>query len=277
MCEFCTQHGDGKRWYLEASTYAYDLKSDLERRGYMIDFVRGFEERMPRNVRLLHGLQRLPGPLRDATASRIRESQKRDHFGQPVPIEECERILSMATSIVQLPCVCRHFAKRPERGYCLAITLVPIDDVLEDAFADFADGPDTSKLQRLDPVEAMDVLRRCEAEGMMHSVWTFKTPFIAGLCNCNLESGCMAMRLTREFEVPNMWRGEWVAQLDEDACTACGACVPRCPFGALSNGGPAVTLDVSACWGCGTCRSVCWSEALRLVDRREVPEVAALW
>ena len=36
MCRFCVEHGDGKKWYLEASTYAYDLSSDLERGPYIL-------------------------------------------------------------------------------------------------------------------------------------------------------------------------------------------------------------------------------------------------
>ena len=43
MCRFCVEHGEGKRWYLQASNYAFDLESDLNRRGFMVDFVRNFE------------------------------------------------------------------------------------------------------------------------------------------------------------------------------------------------------------------------------------------
>ena len=42
MCQFCVEHGEGKRWYLEASNYAYDLDSDLKRREYVLEFIRGF-------------------------------------------------------------------------------------------------------------------------------------------------------------------------------------------------------------------------------------------
>jgi len=43
MCQFCVQHGDGEKWYLQARNYAADLSSDLHRRGYMLDFIRDFD------------------------------------------------------------------------------------------------------------------------------------------------------------------------------------------------------------------------------------------
>ena len=70
----------------------------------------------------------------------------------------------------------------------------------------------------------------------MHSIWTFKTPFTAAICNCNLSSGCMAMKLTATYDIKVMWRGETVAALDAEACTRCGACAKVCPFSAITRG-----------------------------------------
>lgn len=271
MCEFCAQHGDGKKWYLQAENYAVDLSRDLERREYMIDFVTGFERSMRRNIPLLKAVQAAPGPVRAAFASYARPRQIRDHFGQPVPIEECEQIFGMATSIVQLPCVCRRFAGVPERGYCIGMTVTPADDVLAEAFRGYEGGPDTQTLQRLSRDEAMAVLRRAEAEGLMHSVWTFKTPFIAAICNCKLSAGCMAMKTTLTYDYPTMLKGEYRAEVDEPACIGCGACVERCPFGAAKlDERDVATVDRDACYGCGICRSACGTEALGLVPRSDV-------
>jgi len=268
MCEFCVQHGDGKKWYLEASNYAFDLQRDLVRREYIVDFVQGFDERMTTNVRRLAALAQAPAPIRGAFSSVARSRQMRDHFGQPVPIEECERIFDMTTSIVQLPCVCRHFAGTPERGYCLGFTVTPVDDLFAEAFRDYASGPDAPVVQHLTKNEAMAVLRRAESEGLMHSVWTFKTPFIAAICNCDLPSGCMAMRTTLEFGYKTMWKGEYVAQVVEESCSGCGACEERCPFSAVAVDDRALAVvDPDACYGCGICRSACPAGALTLADR----------
>ncbi|HEY9745023.1 MAG TPA: 4Fe-4S binding protein, partial [Oculatellaceae cyanobacterium] len=40
--------------------------------------------------------------------------------------------------------------------------------------------------------------------------------------------------------------------LDEPACTGCGACLPVCPTEALSLPGP-LTISQSLCYGCGRC------------------------
>ena len=64
--------------------------------------------------------------------------------------------------------------------------------------------------------------------------------------------------------------------MDPDQCTACGACLERCYFGALQadeEGRARVTGE--QCIGCGLCRVVCPVEAITLeVVRPEdfVPE-----
>jgi NAD-dependent dihydropyrimidine dehydrogenase PreA subunit len=269
MCQFCVQHGDGKRWYLEASTYAYDLDHDLERREYLVGFVRDFGSSRAWTLRNLPLLDKAPQPLRDAGRALFTRTMKKNHFGQPVPIEECEQILDIATSVVRLPCPCRYYAGTPDEGYCLAITTKPIDSLLEESFADYDTGPDVSKFQRLTKAETVALLRRTEDEGLMHSVWTFQTPFIGAICNCDLESGCMAMNLTVAHKTPIMFKGEYIAMVDAEECSGCAACVERCPFSAiaLEPQGRRAFVDPEACYGCGTCRSACSYGAIALRDR----------
>lgn len=268
MCEFCAQHGDGKKWYLQAENYAFDLSRDLERSEYIIDFVRNFDTHLSRNVPLLEAVKQAPKPVRKIFRAVTHPRQLRDHYGQPVPIEECERIFDIASSIVQMPCVCRHFSKKPEEGFCIGMTVNPIDDTLDRAFAAFNDGPDVPALQHLTREQASALLKKAERMGLMHSVWTFKTPFIAAICNCKLEDGCMAMRTTLEFDYPTMFKGEYRAAVTDELCTGCGACVARCPFSALTLDERGIaSVDAEACYGCGICRSACPREAIALEDR----------
>lgn len=278
MCQFCVQHGDGEKWYLQAENYAADLESDLARRGYVVSFISDFEDNRKKIRAGLTALRFVPKPVADPVRARFERHMQENHFGQPVPIEECERIVEMATSVVRIPCLCRG-QRDVDEGVCLVTTVRPVDDVLAEAWSTYADGPDVSAFERLDKEGTLAVLRECERRGLAHTIWTFKTPFIAAICNCDVSSGCMAMNLTLKHGVKVMWKGEWVARLAEESCTACGACVPACPFGALSrprSGGP-VVLDQQACWGCGTCRASCANDALSLADRRSVPLVAANW
>jgi ferredoxin len=273
MCQFCVQHGDGRSWYLEASSYAYDLERDLRRRRYMVDFVQEFAGNRESALTNLARLERLPAPLRDLGRAVASSRMKKLHYGQPVPIEECDEIFGIATSIVRLPCPCRYWAGTHDEGYCLAITTKPIDAVLDEAFRDYDVGPDTSKFQYMTRAEAMELLRRSEEEGLMHSVWTFLTPFIGAICNCSLEAGCMAMRITVEHATPIMFKGHNVATCDAEACVGCAECVERCPFGALAVGPRTrrATVDPKACYGCGVCRSACERHALSLTPRQGAP------
>jgi len=280
MCRFCVQHGDGKTWYLEAKNYIADLESDVARRDYMIGFARNFKTTRPAALLVGAILDALPSKVADPLRSQLAERQQKRHFGQPVPIEQCERIFDLATSIVRLPCICRTFAGKPDRAVCLAVTTKPNDSTLSEIVSAFADGPDVAPLERLSKEQALELLRDCEHKGLMHSVWTFESPLIGAICNCNLKSGCLAMRMTAGHRIKTMWRGEDVAVIADELCVGCGACVKQCPFQAFvppeSKGSP-VSLSPADCWGCGICRAVCPADAISLQSRLETPSVSGLW
>jgi ferredoxin len=280
MCQFCVQHGEGKRWYLNAANYARDLQSDLARRGFLVDFVQGFERSRRTTLAGLRALRYVPRPVADAARRKVTESQLPDHFGQPVSIEDCERVLSIATQVTRLPCVCRGAMKPGSNAEscCLVVTVTPHDDVVADAFRGYAGGPEAEGFEKLTKEQALATLRRAEEAGLCHTAWTFKTPFVAALCNCDLPSGCLALRLQLREGVRIMWKGEDVIGRDEERCTHCALCVPKCPFSAIREGGRGrVALDRAACWGCGTCRASCPEGALTLSPRASDPALAADW
>jgi Fe-S-cluster-containing hydrogenase component 2 len=278
MCQFCVEHGEGKRWYLEAQNYALDLNSDLARREYVVEFISGFEKMRKRAIMAGSIAAKLPAPLSRLGKQAITRHQQTNHFGQPLSLEDCEQVLDIATSITVIPCICRmHEPGEAADEVCMLVTSSPVDSVLQEGFSDYDAGPDLDDFHTMTKPEAMELLRSCEERGLLHSIWTFKTPFTAAICNCNLASGCMAMKLTAGYDIKLMWRGEDVALLDAEKCTACGRCAKRCPFSAISAKPGAVTIPAEKCWGCGICRSACSQQAIRLSDRRTVPAVASLW
>lgn len=279
MCRFCVQHGDGEKWYLEARNYAFDLSSDLERRDYLVGFIRDFEVSRATFVAGSELLSRAPRVVQDFARRRFTRHMQPYHFGQPVPYEDCAKVFEIATSIVRLPCVCRRFAGTADEAWCMAVTTQPVDHLLEEGFRGYADGPDVSRFERLDKEGALAMLRDAEERGLMHSVWTFVTPFIGAICNCDVASGCMAMRTTLTAGAKLMWKGEYVAGVDASACTGCRSCVGHCPFGAMEYGRADHKARVreGTCWGCGVCRAACTASAITLADRASVPAVANDW
>jgi len=278
MCQFCVEHGEGERWYLQAKNYAFDLESDLNRRDYILSFISGFGDMRSNALKWMRRVEYVPDPIVRAGKAAVSKRMQVHHFGQPVPLEECEQIFDLATSITIIPCICRmHTPGQQADEVCMLVTTQPIEPVVAQGFSGYADGPDLDDFHRVARDEAMALLRDCERRGLMHSIWTFQTPFAAAICNCNLESGCMAMKMTVGHDLKLMWRGEWVVQLDEGRCTRCGACAKICPFSAIEASRERVTAHAERCWGCGICRSSCRQDALSIVDRRAVPATANLW
>ena len=268
MCEFCTQHGEGEKWYLAMENYSIELLDQKDRRKYAADFLNGFHTRVPRNIQQLDTIRKTP--LMNLAKPILTHVQKADHYGQVVPIEDVEKIFERVQGAVRLPCVCRRVTTgNMNARYCYGLTMdKQLMDALDDSFS----------LELLTKEEALASIRKLDKEGLVHSVWTFKTPFIGGLCNCDQD--CMAYRITHaRRDYPVMFRAEWVAEVSAESCNGCRLCMRQCQYGAIrySANNKKVVIDPTACYGCGVCRAVCKKEAIRLSPRQSVPEAANVW
>jgi Pyruvate/2-oxoacid:ferredoxin oxidoreductase delta subunit len=281
MCEFCHQHGEGKKWYLNANNYAEDLLSDLRRRHFITRF---FETpgHLAKGERALTALDVMPDFLWKGVRTKITARQKPKHFGQVVPIEDIERILALTTSVVRLSCLCRHVSDGKEQRYCFGVSMEPngggVAKLLREIDASYLVGPHTAGLESMSKENALARIRETEHEGNCHTIWTFITPFLAGICNCSLP-GCFAMKTTVTHKSPVFFRGEYVARVDAGACSGCGQCVKICSFKAFKprKKKDKAEIDPLRCYGCGICRSACVKAAISLVDRADVPAAASLW
>ena len=151
-------------------------------------------------------------------------------------------------------------------------------EVLEGLDSSFLSGPDTSGLEKLSTEQALEKFAEHEREGLCHSVWTFMTPFIGGVCNCD-RSDCLAMRATVTHDAKVMFRAEYTAEVNRDLCVGCRSCMRVCQFGAMVYGAAdkKAFVDQTACYGCGVCRSACEKDAIALRPRAEVEAVAGVW
>jgi len=281
MCQFCHQHGEGKKWYLKAEHYSEDLLADLQRRQYIKDFildiggghVSELEEKF-------QGYLKAPSWLRHFWYWFYERRYRRDHFGQVVPLEDLEEVLTLAGSIVRLPCICRKNSTGNNNArYCFGLSLDPekLLDIKEAFLETFRPGPDVDIFEYMNKDEAMELLRSYEKESLIHSLWTFKTPFIGGLCNCD-RADCLAL-LTVRYGFHLFFRGEYLAQTSEESCSGCRACLSACQFGAISYvaARKVAFIDPLRCYGCGVCRSHCEQQAIQLIPRMEHPLARRFW
>ena len=281
MCEFCTQHGEGKKWYLQAKNYAEDLLSDTRRRKFIRSFF-SHPEHLSRDSDQLAKLANAPPFVQRAVKRMAVGRMKKQHFGQVVPLEDITEIFGFVNSIVRVPCICRHVTLGREARYCYGVSMGPggggFGDLLSDLDSSFLSGPDTSGLETLSQEEATEAFADHEREGLCHTVWTFLTPFIGGICNCD-RADCMAMRATVTHDFKLMFRAEYVAAVDPDLCSGCRSCMRVCQFGALafSAANRNAFVDQTACYGCGICRSACQKDAIALLPRAGVPAAASRW
>jgi ferredoxin len=285
MCEFCTEHGEGKTWYLEMKNYSdvllHEPLSPAQQE------IVGAKTRAEWNRRWLFdflapSLSALSGepaaaPVPEAPPVQLSDEElvarrKVEHFGQVLPIEDVEQVIDRVDSITRVPCGCRYMTTgKADKRYCFGFGVDPsgILGVFPDA---------ASSLEVLEKDEAKAIFRAYDEEGLMHSVWTGTTPYVVGLCNCDHD--CMAYKGYIEMRgAPTFFRAEYVGQTDWDLCTGCKSCMSQCQFGAqfYSSALEKVYIDPSRCFGCGVCRAACPNDAITLLPRQEHPVAAEIW
>ncbi len=101
-------------------------------------------------------------------------------------------------------------------------------------FADYC--RETGKGHDITYEEAMHILQVAEDNGFVHQITNIDGENkIFGICNCNVNI-CNGLRTSQLFNTPNLSRSAYTAEVDKDACVACGKCVEYCPAGAVKLG-----------------------------------------
>lgn len=272
MCEFCHRHGEGRKWYLSVANYSEELFREAARSA-----AGGVLGAQPAPQAGSSVARRVAGRLVPGIVRWIERRHQQDvHWGQVVPIEDALQIVDMLDWVVRLPCVCRSLTIGDRNArYCFGVGVAPLEEPIRSFFREMIDP--SSSLETLTREQARDALVELDRQGAMHSVWTFKTPFIGGLCNCDRDCGAYRAQVLGKHVC--MFRSEYVAQIDPELCGGCRKCMRQCLFGAinysLAQGRCAV--NELACYGCGVCRAACEREAVSLLPRASVPAVANLW
>jgi Pyruvate/2-oxoacid:ferredoxin oxidoreductase delta subunit len=194
-----------------------------------------------------------------------------------IPLHDLEQIIpyQIARDIVLkgppdvavYECSCRHSRENPcqPTQVCMIVGQPFVDFILEH-------NPKSSR--KLTQTEALELLQSEHERGHLHSAW-FKDACIDrfySICNC-CKCCCGGIEAMVKYDVPSMASSGYIAQLDNDICTACGTCIEVCPFSALSENEICVAVDWELCMGCGICVELCPNEAISLVrdEKKGVP------
>ncbi len=289
MCEFCTEHGEGKKWYLQMKNYASELLhqelsstqqgivgattryewNNLFWESFVMPAITGIP--WPQE-----GSQEAPpssaSPVDQPSQAEIVAHRKVEHFGQVIPIEDVERVIDMVDSITRMPCGCRFInTGKTDKRYCFGLGM--------DKWGVLGKFPDAAaSLEVLGREEAKQIFRKFDAEGLIHSIWTGVTPYVVGLCNCDRDCGAYKGYIEMRG-APNFFRAEYVCQVDWDLCNGCKACISQCQFGSqfYSSALEKVYIDPTRCFGCGVCRAACSTDAITIIPRQASPQAANIW
>ena len=275
MCQFCIEHGEGKKWYLQAKNYSAELINE-ERKRFMTAFFENIERIVRDEIGALDKLMAANPSAAGGAFPPLVEQQKKEHWGQVVPLEDVERILDTSLAVVRCPCVFRSTLRGiRDARYCFGVTTAP-SDFRATVFQPYPDY--SSDLEVLDREEAKKAIQKLDRNGLVHTVWTFLTPFIGGLCNCTVNE-CLALKTRTRLGFPTFFKAEYVATIDWETCSGCRDCMKVCNFGAISYSAyvDRCSINQLQCYGCGVCRAACMRDAITLRDRNAVPALRSEW
>jgi ferredoxin len=178
--------------------------------------------------------------------------------------EDIREIVENARTLSVTKCTCRLTAHKCDKKLeaCLQIN----------RGADYNIARGTGR--KLTKEEALDVIRQAEEDGLIHVVMNKQAvdQFICNCCPCC----CQTMPVLIEHNISVIEPSRFAAQVDPELCTACGSCLDRCYFSAITvEEGVAATVEPTKCMGCGLCQVVCPTGAMSLAEVRErgfVPE-----
>lgn len=280
MCDWCTQHGDGKKWYLNVKNYSKDLLKDevaVEEWNLFLQNVESFMGVTPQSNIGISGItsdeeySEMVGNLKEMFGAVI------PHKGQVVPIEDALKIFDLAGPIAKLACPCRRMFKASfAEKACIGLGSIALEYA--------KDWPDNTRggIDFISTEEAKELLMKFDKKGYVHSIWRgMESPAILSFCNCDSVS-CGALRGRKVYG--DTWsfflrKAEYVAKQKLDDCIGCGKCVQRCQFNAITYSPylQKAIINMKECAGCGLCRNACEQEAIEMVPRSEVPAVRRLW
>jgi Na+-translocating ferredoxin:NAD+ oxidoreductase subunit B len=177
-----------------------------------------------------------------------------------MPFEAAEAIIKQQSKIIVAACICRKEQKMIGKG-C---------DKPSETCIIFGGGAyyyQKNGLGReIDKKEALDILKAGVDAGLVLQPGNQqKSMNICMCCGCC----CGVLKNLKTLDKPaKVIHTNYYAQVDEELCTACEACVERCQMDAITVDEIA-RVNLDRCIGCGLCVTECPTEAILLKQKAE--------
>ncbi|MFB0563543.1 MAG: ATP-binding protein [Candidatus Lokiarchaeia archaeon] len=263
MCQWCIQHGEGKKWYLNIKNYARKM---YKARPTTPEMEADLARMLAQTVR--DAVMKRGSPEWAQYKDQIEKLSHSIHFGQVVPLKDMKLIMDIAWPIATMTCACRRSVRglENEKNYlCMGLGV---------GMYRWEKFPDTyfGGVDFIDQKEAKKWLEDLNKKGLVHSVWVFGTPYIGGVCNCEYPV-CLGIRNTLDFNLKFMFKSEYVAVFNPEKCKGCKTCLSRCQFRAINweVSGERPYINMFNCFGCGLCATACPNNAIHLEERSKFP------
>jgi len=176
-----------------------------------------------------------------------------------VPYEAVSKIIEQADVIGLTRCACRESVGRCDKPRETCLIFGSMVDFLESQ----------GSVRRIDKTEALTVLKRAEAAGLVHTTENHKgSPSV--VCNC-CPCCCTLLRGITELHHPHaIAKSPYRAVVQADRCTGCGICIDeRCPMEAMERVDDVARVRPDHCIGCGLCASDCPEDAIIMAVRED--------
>ena len=93
----------------------------------------------------------------------------------------------------------------------------------------------TGKGKPVSVAEAKELIKKCDERGCVHQITTLHRGETFAICNCQPES-CLALGVTQYYNTPDTSKSNYVAEIDQEKCVACGQCTDHCANNAIQMG-----------------------------------------
>ncbi len=94
----------------------------------------------------------------------------------------------------------------------------------------------TGRARQITKEEVLEIIKRAEDNGLMHDMPNIEEAGeSSAICNC-CACSCFGLRVGLMFGARDAIRSNFVAEVEEEKCVACGQCVENCPANALKLG-----------------------------------------